>query len=519
MTTEMKDEKLLRDGKKDCSSADDDNSHTTHDFRHLQDGIGESKRNPGRTNRSTIPSLWMSEGYDRRNGFSDFFRGTTMSPNSVAPATTVPPTVRRQAPLSLKKRIVFWLLLAAGTYLIVELISLAALRLAFGGWSAVQSVADNDAEPDAIGTAFDFPDEIVHPYLGWVRAPRPDVRSASPETAVNDYGFMGGELPLRTRSPDKVIIGILGGSLAEEFAGSSLELLAGELKKSGAFEGKELVFVRLALSGYKQPQQLVTVNYLLSLGAQFDMLINIDGYNEIVLPVVENAPNHVFLGFPRSWHLRVTEAGNLSIMRSIGRIAYLKDRAAHWSKAVQSRPWCWSATVRLVWRLYRGTLRTELFNEYANLRDLKYGDWNFAACGPVEDFASDADRFEHCAGIWARSSLQLHNLSKANGIRYFHFLQPNQYVTGSKSMGKQEKFDAWISSHPGRVPVEQGYPVLVREGRRLASQGVAFTDLTMLFADHLERTYKDACCHLNDRGNELLARKIAEVMRGTPRAD
>ena len=35
------------------------------------------------------------------------------------------------------------------------------------------------------------------------------------------------------------------------------------------------------MPGYKQPQQLMAYNYLLSLGAEFDAVINIDGYNVI----------------------------------------------------------------------------------------------------------------------------------------------------------------------------------------------------------------------------------------------
>jgi hypothetical protein len=101
--------------------------------------------------------------------------------------------------------------------LTVELISLCAIYFAFGGWLAVQSVAENDAEPDALGTGFDYPDEIVHPYLGWVRSPRPNAREAAPDTAINDYGFMGHDLPLQTRSPDKIIIGILGGQSPSSF--------------------------------------------------------------------------------------------------------------------------------------------------------------------------------------------------------------------------------------------------------------------------------------------------------------
>jgi hypothetical protein len=442
-----------------------------------------------------------------------------MTLDRVAPATTVSAGGRTRVPSSRKKRVLFWLPLLGGTWLTVELISLSAIYFSFGGWSEVQRIARHDADPDVLTTSFDDPDEIVHPYLGWVRSPRPNAGEAAQDTVVNDYGFPGGASPLQTRSQDRIIIGILGGSLAEQFSSNALEVLAADLKKCPYFEGKELVFARLALSGYKQPQQLMTVSYLLALGGQFDILINIDGYNEIVLPVVENLPNHVFTGFPRSWHLRVTDAGDLSVMRTIGRVANLKDRAAYWSRVVQARPWCYSPVVNLAWRLHRASLKADLLGEYSKLYALKYGDWNYAAYGPVQQFAGTADRYEHCAAIWMRSSLELHQLSVANGIRYYHFLQPNQYVSGSKSMTEQERLATMMVGHPGRVPVEEGYPILVREGRRLTSQGVSFTDLTMLFADHPEQTYNDVCCHLNGRGNELLAHKIAEVIRDTIHSD
>ena len=109
-----------------------------------------------------------------------------MTPDTAAPAKTDCKRGCPRIPLSRKKRFAFWLLLAGGTYLTVELISLCAIYFAFGGWAAVQSIAENDAEPDAMGTGFNNPDEIVHPYLGWVRSPRPNAREAAQDTEVND---------------------------------------------------------------------------------------------------------------------------------------------------------------------------------------------------------------------------------------------------------------------------------------------------------------------------------------------
>ena len=38
------------------------------------------------------------------------------------------------------------------------------------------------------------------------------------------------------------------------------------------------------------------------------------------------------------------------------------------------------------------------------------------------------------ARTWAESSFQMHAVASAKGIRYFHFLQPNQYIEGTKPM-------------------------------------------------------------------------------------
>jgi len=46
--------------------------------------------------------------------------------------------------------------------------------------------------------------------------------------------------------------------------------------------------VILGFPGYKQPQQLLALAYFLSLGAEYDLIINLDGYNDIVLPVTDN---------------------------------------------------------------------------------------------------------------------------------------------------------------------------------------------------------------------------------------
>jgi hypothetical protein len=169
--------------------------------------------------------------------------------------------------------------------------------------------------------------------------------------------------------------------------------------------------------------------------------------------------------------------------------------------------------LNLVWLGLNKFFEDSLNREFVAYNAKRWQDRDYGFTGPSQDFPDDAAYYEHCASVWRTASWQLHQLCAANGIRYFHFLQPNQYVPGSKPIvdPKELKF-GHNAGHAGRVPVERGYPLLIREGAWLAAQGVHFHDLTGLFIDHPELIYADLCCHYNQHGNELLAERIAELI-------
>jgi hypothetical protein len=110
----------------------------------------------------------------------------------------------------------------------------------------------------------------------------------------------------------------------------------------------------------------------------------------------------------------------------------------------------------------------------------------------------------------------MHRLCAANGIRYVHVLQPNQYVPGSKVFHPDEERRE-VTGRPrwGRF-VKMGWPDLQAEGKALRQQGVEFVDLTMLFAEVEEPIYRDDCCHLNARGHEILGQALAEAVSQAP---
>jgi hypothetical protein len=401
------------------------------------------------------------------------------------------------------------LLIAWGT---AELISLVALSFLSGGmagsWRELEKTAALHVDLDDPQAA----EDSVHPYFGFVRRPKEQPEPDS--LPVNAYGFVDSNSPIQHREAGKVIVGILGGSLAEEFCDFALPDFEAQLKQLPRFAGKRFVFVRLAISGYKEPQQLFVVSYLLALGAQFDVIINIDGFNEIALPVVENKPAGVFPSFPRDWGVRVLERRDTALLRRMGEVVYLQETDRSWSRPFTAIPWCYSPLARLVWAVRHEWLARAIMSGYKSTIELREKHRSFTAQGPSETFDELPALLKHCVGVWQRSSLELAKVCDGMGIEYHHFLQPNQYVAGSKPIGEAERGVAIESTFPAKPAVEGGYPMLIEAGRELASSGVRFHDLTQIFAHEPEQTYRDNCCHLNSKGNAMLAQTIAQAIGG-----
>jgi len=116
--------------------------------------------------------------------------------------------------------------------------------------------------------------------------------------------------------------------------------------------------------------------------------------------------------------------------------------------------------------------------------------------------------------LWQSSSIQLSRLCAANGIDYYHFLQPNQYLKDSKPMGPAEAKLALRSDHPYGKVARVGYSLLVQGGNDLLQAGVRYTDLTRIFEHENEPMYKDSCCHFNDQGYQRIAEALAAAITG-----
>ncbi len=349
--------------------------------------------------------------------------------------------------------------------------------------------------------------EVIHPYLGFVWDP-----TVMPH--VNRLGFWGPPPYLGEGERGTCTVAVVGGSFAHSMAACQGDFLEERLALLPPFADRKVRIVDLAINGYKQPQQLMVLAYMLSLGARFDMMINLDGFNDVAIPPTELIPKNVCPLYPRGWFTRVQGQGfDQESIAQLGEIALAQRWRRGWARSFEAIPLRWSPLANLVWRVgdagleslrQRWTLRFER-HERGEKEKLSY-----LTTGPGTLLAHEGDPYRSLAQAWGACSLQMHRLCLANGILYVHFLQPNQYVPGSKPLSKTERKSAYRADSPLRTTVERGYPWLRQEGELLRAKGVPFVDLTMVFEHHPETLYNDECCHCTPEGYRIVAMRIVE---------
>lgn len=416
------------------------------------------------------------------------------------------------------KKTVFYVIMLLATWLCVEAISLIAYsimnRSSFSYAKALRkldaTISPLSLEAPLAGLSelrwVDDFIEVLHPYFGFVADPSQN----KPELKVSDFGFLESEnpTPIIKRSPGKLIVGLFGAS----FSRLTYVSLKSVLNNHSAALGKEFIVINFAANGYKQPQQLMVLNYFLALGAEFDVVINLDGFNEVALPPSENIPYNVNPFYPRKWDRRTAKAISPAIVRLIGYGEVSKESKETWARICKNYRLYLSPTLFLLWQSRDNKLARMIYETNERIKAEWSKSQSYTMRGPPYVFKNEEDLYEDLAEIWKRCSLQMKNLCEANGIKYYHFLQPNQYVEGSKPMSETERKQAVNRESRFADGAAKGYPFLIKAGKELELAGVHFTDLTMIFSGHPEILYIDDCCHTSREGSDIVANRIYETI-------
>ncbi len=430
----------------------------------------------------------------------------------------------------------FSLLMIGGVVLVLELLSMLVFYVRLGEpfsyreqqaqrrmLMAVEAASAGGAEDGAdpfLGLPLDDVTqarEVLHPFLGYVLNPQaPGGRRRRAGLTIDRRGFLGearrGERP----AEGELEVAVLGGSVAMLFCLQGREHLLERLAELPVLARRPIAVRCAATSGYKQPQQLLTLTYLLALGEVPDVVLNIDGFNELALSYFENYRNQVTPHYPRAWKQRTELLPQRETQWLVGRVVFLRHQRARLAARLSGSALRYTATANLVWRLLDRWIGQDLVDSQLRAAAHVPPTLSYQWQGPFEARPEPVQVLAEQAALWRQSSLQLHRLCAANGIPYFHFLQPNQYLPGSKPMPRGERLLAYDPESPYRWPVEAGYPLLLESAAQLRRAGVRFHDLSGLFEAVEEPLYTDGCCHFNVRGNELLADAIATAIAADP---
>jgi len=344
----------------------------------------------------------------------------------------------------------------------------------------------------------DIEKNVLHPYVGFVP-------------------FSNLETSLKKQNEDFVIL-LLGGSVAAG-VGDVADVMIDCLKSDESFINKNIKFINCTRGGYKQPQQLMILAFLLSIGADLDFVINIDGFNEILLSN-ENMHVGIHIAYPSYMHwAHLVNPEGKSNPLALEQI-YLMNRCTTselllLQKVSRCRLYK-SCVISYIADLYQKRLQG-LFNTY-QVRYARYlikeeeVSLSRVIRGPRYD---SQPSMRSIVDIWKRSSLLIHNLCLGCNVPYIHILQPTLWDVGSKPLTEEEKAIGAVYDSNGlwRIGVQKGYPLLRAAGEELREANLRFFDFSMIFKDTSESLYLDLC-HYNFKFRKIIARKIAEIIIG-----
>tara|TARA_A100001037_G_scaffold306535_1_gene352440 strand:- start:3617 stop:4801 length:1185 start_codon:yes stop_codon:yes gene_type:complete len=249
------------------------------------------------------------------------------------------------------------------------------------------------------------------------------------------------------------------------------------------FKTDRFKVINAAIPGGKQPQQLFKFNYLLLNGYTFDIVLNLDGINELALSIAENIPIKNNIIYPRQFSRQI-KAFNTNISCTINSNKSIHDKSIFPIKELYNLFIIYSCHKKIY------GIENQIDEDFYNLSKFKDEGFNVKLAKVVN--------------LWKRSSNMISDLSKNYNFKYIHVLQPNQYFKDSKLLTKKEKEISNFTKYSN--PISKYYEKFNID----EVQAKYKFDSRYIFKSNNENLYRDYCCHLNNRGMYLLSHNIIE---------
>lgn len=392
---------------------------------------------------------------------------------------------------------------------------------------------EQDASEEEAGGEAPVTQVTIHPFLGWGGRPRPGAAGAEPSPLRvaegeseewerlnrrrNVFGHHSAVEDPRMLRGEDFVLGVFGGSVALSLALQGGDAIVRRLEERRPELEGSIYLVNMAKGGYKQPQQLFLFQQMLLLGVPFDLVVNLDGFNEVAVSAADAMEGYHPL-YPQSTKMAATMAlsdGSPSAqeIELTAEILRLKRHTTGLEDDLKESPLGISELARALQGRRILQAKAQMVALEQALRETSAETRaSIRAELPDPCLGQGFDCLPLITGIWKRSSLAMGATARKFGVDYLHILQPNQYVEGSKPLSEEERKLYFNPRRRWSRAVVLGYPVLQEHGKALRKRGVNFRDLTPLFAEHQETLYNDACCHLNRRGNQIMGSAVADLV-------
>ncbi len=319
----------------------------------------------------------------------------------------------------------------------------------------------------------------IHPYLGYTRTKLLKTSDINFDENLFWSIFETNNFDIKS---DPTIL-LIGGSVAKHLS-KNLKNHEDEDKSRGNFAfsrslqkyfpGKNFRVVNAAYGGKKQPQQYLSVIYLDLIGFNYDIVINLDGFNEIVLPTIENFYQETPVIFPRSFFKLASAFQNGDCLTE------RNDKPSY------------IPLLDLINSVKLKICLKKVINPI-NFNQIKIKN-------------NKKEVFDQSIKLWFKSSNKLHDFLKSKGKSYIHAIHPNQYLPNSKILSDIELERFYRPSAMGEAATIIKNHFMSLDTKLLSTKNIS--DLRFIFKNNSETLYQDSCCHLNDRGMVLISEKI-----------
>ena len=307
---------------------------------------------------------------------------------SIAPAY-IESENKTTRPTSRKKRVVYSVILLTLTVALIEFVSFVTYWVAtkepfsFSYLTAKRNKIVENAPSDegfevaGLKIPWDVP---IQPYYGFGKPDGFDFLQQPEDGVQND--------------PNGVIVAITGGSVAFNFYHDGKEELRTILQDIPKYKGKNIHVILLGYFAWKQPQQAAALMYYLTMGGNVDIVINLDGHNEIV-DSNTNVANGVFLAYPWLWYYLATNTVSPAELRLIGEIRFWKS--LRYSVADFANKATCGISANVAWYFLDRIIETRVEQRNMRLSDLQSESENsrpFRRFGPDRHFESLEDQLK-----------------------------------------------------------------------------------------------------------------------------